>query len=89
MTLATNEVHCRFPIHVLHSGFHRIRHAACSPAPSVPRTSCGRDNCSIAKKEARDAVGSEADKSLSQKISEIAAFLPFGVEAANLAIGPR
>ena len=48
MTLATDEFIRRFLIHVLPTGFHRIRHYGMfKPATSVPRTSRGRANCSI------------------------------------------
>src|SRR5215216_1097646 len=47
MTLPTDEFIRRFLIHVLPSGFHRIRLAACSPVAPVPTTSPGRASCSM------------------------------------------
>jgi hypothetical protein len=68
MTLATDEFIRRFLIHVLPPGFHRIRHyglfASSKRGENITRA---RQllNRPAPQKEARDAVGSEADKSLS------------------------
>jgi Putative transposase len=47
MTLAVDEFIRRFLIHVLPSGFHRIRHMACSPTAAGLTTSLMPASCSI------------------------------------------
>jgi hypothetical protein len=46
MTLASGEFIRRFLIHVLPSGFHRIRHYGLFASSNAPRTSRAHVNCS-------------------------------------------
>jgi hypothetical protein len=45
MTLEADEFMRRFLLHVLPSGFHRIRHYGCSPMPDAGRTWRVHGNC--------------------------------------------